>query len=904
MADVKKTIEVLFKATDEMSGVMGSIGSKMSGLSDNVKTATQPLADMTVAIGKIDVALGLLTAGGIALSIIAAGKFGDSFAEISTLIGDTGSKVGDFEKDILQYASNSTASIDDINKSIYTAISAGISYEDSLKALTQTEQLSVAGKADLESSTRVLISSLNAYGVSVDEAEAFSDALFTTVKVGQTTLPELANSLAQVSTIAAKSGVSFDELLAGIAAVTATGAPTTLAITSIKAAIAAIVKPSSEASKAAGLLGIKFDASALASKGLDGVLKDVYAATGGATDKITELFGSVESLPAVLTLGADTSGKFAEAMEAMKTKAGATAEAYEKMADNMSLTNQNLANNVKIVLISIGQKILDDYGDLASSVSDIFKAIGTSVNAGDFDPLIDLIKEVMGSMTDTFSGIADALPEALAGIDWSKLITALEGLGGSIGDVFKDLFGNLDLTKAEDLETVLQTIVDGIAELVKVTSGIVLGLKPFIELLGDAATKLKEMSPEDIADLTGKILGFGTAINILASVGSGLGGILTAISGALSSLALLKLSGITTSLGSLGGALGFLKGLGAIGVAVTVGLVGAEAIYKLFPGLKETDKAAFKWTVDALVSLKWEVFDKPGKIFADWVATLIVGPKVVPKMDADAMDGVEDYLREHPILFSVEPNMDPGAMDGVDKYFEDHPIDFSIKPQMDPNAFDGIEDFIGEIETAFSEIDTGIPAGMDPGTMDGIEDFMGDLDDILEADRVELGVEVDDKSIDDTKKKIQQSFKPASMGPIGLEFNVDDGVGPVHDEFSNHFRDNPIPAEDLFDPAGLSSLFEALSGAKSFSARALVEKAITQQLKIQRDLANIQKAAATQMYQAAYIMQSSSEVSEGTIRIDASGVEPEIEAFMYKILKKIQVRANESGSEFLLAAAA
>ncbi|MCK5139598.1 MAG: hypothetical protein KAQ85_07145, partial [Thermodesulfovibrionia bacterium] len=42
------------------------------------------------------------------------------------------------------------------------------------------------------------------------------------------------------------------------------------------------------------------------------------------------------------------------------------------------------------------------------------------------------------------------------------------------------------------------------------------------------------------------------------------------------------------------------------------------------------------------------------------------------------------------------------------------------------------------------------------------------------------------------------------------------------------------------------------------------------------------------------------ESGEGLINITADGLEPEIEAFMWKILEKIQIRANEESSEFLL----
>ena len=131
-----------------------------------------------------------------------------------------------FKEDVMDYARNSTASIEDINKAIYTAISAGSEYTDVLELLSKTEKLSDAGRADLVETTKLVVSVLNAYGLSAKDAEAVSDALFTTVKDGQTTLPELAASLAQVTTVAANSGVSFDELMASLAALTVTGMPT------------------------------------------------------------------------------------------------------------------------------------------------------------------------------------------------------------------------------------------------------------------------------------------------------------------------------------------------------------------------------------------------------------------------------------------------------------------------------------------------------------------------------------------------------------------------------------------------------------------------------------------------------------------------------------------------------
>ena len=226
-----------------------------------------------------------------------ADDFDTAFGEIATLIGQPASNLQDFQNQILQYSESSTASLDQITQATYSAISAGIDYKDSLELLNAAEQLSIAGRADLGDTTTALVSTLNAFGASADQAGEFADTFFTAVQLGQTTIPELASSIGRLAPIASAAGLGFDEMAAAIATITAeTGTSTPEAITGIRAAITALLKPTKEASDIAAELGIEFNAAALESKGFAGVLSDVAEATGGNTETIAKLFGSVEAL--------------------------------------------------------------------------------------------------------------------------------------------------------------------------------------------------------------------------------------------------------------------------------------------------------------------------------------------------------------------------------------------------------------------------------------------------------------------------------------------------------------------------------------------------------------------------------------------------------------------------------
>ncbi|EFK08742.1 conserved hypothetical protein [delta proteobacterium NaphS2] len=178
MADITKTTEIIFQGVDRTKDVFSQLHRNLDTFSGKMESAARPLANFADDILALDTALAAMAAAGLAVSINQAGKFGDSFKEITTLIDDTGQGVDQFRNDILAYSRDSTKSIEDIESAIYTAISAGVDYKDALDLLDDSEKLSIATKSDLEGATKLLASTLNAYGESTDQATRYSDILF------------------------------------------------------------------------------------------------------------------------------------------------------------------------------------------------------------------------------------------------------------------------------------------------------------------------------------------------------------------------------------------------------------------------------------------------------------------------------------------------------------------------------------------------------------------------------------------------------------------------------------------------------------------------------------------------------------------------------------------------------
>lgn len=541
MADLSKTVEIIFGAKDNVTVTVKNLERDLKDFDATVQSVAAPLADVANKVLAMETAVLALSAAFVGSAIDAAGKFGTQISEIGTLFGGNTEQINAFGKTVQDYGAISTQSLESINGAIYNAVSAGVEYGDSVQFVADAEKLAVAGRGDLNETTKVLVSTLNAYGASTDEAAKYSDTLFTIVKQGQTTLPELSQSLSQVTSLASAGGVPFETLGAAIAALTANGVPTSEAMTKIRGAIETLIDPSSAAAKAAQEWGVSLDATSIKSKGFETVLKELYTASGGSADQLGKVFTTTESLQAALILGADSSGKFAASMQAMADKTGATQQAFETMASSYEYSMQRMSNAADVALIKAGQPLLDEFGSVANGISKVFQSLGSSIDSGAFDPIIQALETFGASASDTLANIAQNLPDALAALDFGPLLDSLGNLGDSVGDAFADIFGNIDLDTPEGLASALQTIVNGIAALTNVTSGIIDSFSPIFTAFGDLAKEAgnageeSQLAAGQFLGVAQQIMAFGTgltaALTLFAETGTSITSVIDVFAG-------------------------------------------------------------------------------------------------------------------------------------------------------------------------------------------------------------------------------------------------------------------------------------------------------------------------------------------------------------------------------------
>lgn len=242
---------------------------------------------------------------------------------------------------------------DQLANGLYQVISNGVPEDNWLSFLEATAKASIGGLADLNQAVTVTATIIKNYGLAWEYAGSIQDKIQMTAKNGVTTFEQLADALPSVAGSAAQLGVSIDELMAVFATCTGVTGNTAEVSTQLSAVLKSLIKPSTEAAKAAEAMGIQFDAASIkAAGGLDNFLKELdktiteYAArTGELSETIYgNLFGSARALRLLTSLTGEQADKFTENIGVMADSAGSIDQAFEEMSSTGEAAAQKLKN--------------------------------------------------------------------------------------------------------------------------------------------------------------------------------------------------------------------------------------------------------------------------------------------------------------------------------------------------------------------------------------------------------------------------------------------------------------------------------------------------------------------------------------------------------------------------------
>lgn len=870
--DAQKVIELVFNGVDKTSAATQSALRNVGAFAGNVQSATQPVADLTTAALRLEA--GILAAGAAAVvfSVHTAGEFDMAFRQISTLVKASKEDMDGFKESVLSYASTSSMPLDDITGALSAAIGSGVEWSKSLELISTAEKLAVATRADLKGTTEVLVSTMNAYGMQTSKAGELSDLFFQIIADGKIEMTDLSQYLANITPISAAAGVSMKEVGAAIATLTAGGMQPSTAIDALKSALSNMIKPSKEASDLASELGIKFDASALKSKGLAGVLNDVAKATGGSTEKMAVLFGDVTGLASVLSLTGAQAGKFKESIESMGNSAGAVAEAFKKMTDSVDQSTAKINNAFTVLLVRIGTPLLNEFGGISKAIVEILNAMGASVKDGNLGGLVGYIEGQMAGLQATLETVARNMPAALEGADFSDFKNGIDVVLGAI----KKLFGEIDLSTVDGLKSAIELAGAAFLGLSSYVAGVVDSFKPLFDKLVEVGSGLNGVD-DGFLRSAGEMAGFVTQANALAG---GLNSLLPALEGLVGLLIVRQGIGLA---GALGVTTTAVTGLAtALGPTALVAAAGAAG-YGVGTLLKEPIDGLVSSMTGSKTTLGGWIYDLThgGDAAADMGGKAAGATVGVDKLGASVMCTREE----------ADKMRDPfkAANDAMLATFA-----ASEKVAAVMNKAPGLYDSAGKsIKSIVPIIDeaTGKVIGYEQAMTSGGKAAKTIAEETKKAEDAtkKWNEEVAKMNFQEKLKLIESQTK---IMTAQIEADAKKTVAA--------FESISATMESTGDV--LSSLFGMFKDFSSmdWAAIDLIKDQIERENKLREDAFKLQKSLTEAQIAQMKAQTDALLKGDGLIKIDGAGLKPHLEAFMWEILRAIQVKVNKDGLKMLL----
>jgi len=888
MADLQKTVSIIFAGKDELSvttrrlsGELGDFGSGIKGLSGSLSS----LADMVL---KVDAAFITLTAAGLFYAYSKTVSFSAATADLNKVLSDGEIPLlKSAQKEALNLSEAYGESGSAILKSMANFKQAGFDLKESMELTKASLDLVIAGDLSAAEASELLVSALKGFKAPASEAGRLVDILNEVSNNYATNVKELAAGMAELSPIAKTMGFSFEEtagILTPVIEVFRSGNESAIALKTGLLRLIDDSKPVQDALKSIGVS--QKDANGQLRSGKD-ILLDVSKAFQGL-DQNQKLFVTQQ------LVGIQQSARMAEVFDGLsksseitKVALGAAGSAAKEVAVRMAepeVVIKKFMTGIENLSIAVGSKFKDSITGVISGGIEIEHVLKSLVDSGTFNPVFDALNRFSVQTREYLLIIAKNLPAALANIDWSGLLNSFGNLGSAISSSFKAIFGDIDLMTSSGLETFIQKIIDGFSALNNMTAGIIDGMKPLFALIGEGITQFSSIS-EGTADFVGNLLGMAKMFYItttyldpirdifLIFASAGMIGphIITLVS-ALKTMELGMFSLNATMAASP-------LALAAFAVAAGVA-VGALAQY--IPGVKQAGESVGAWVYDlfnandaqsalskttAVATTNVKDFGATVKSIPDNISTELktLGYETALQVNKEFIKLTEQIPEKKAL--TVEVLADGTTIERTKNLITTTFPDGSVKIVQASVAVD-----VAKLAEQKKKIDSAIP----------------------DKKTIEAQVKLDEAKIKAQSDVIQKSLEwKARLDIAQVE------AASKRLEYTFKSIDNTITSTGETLSSMVKSYSDALGKGGNLSF-------IMDQIHAENYRRNVALDMQTQLTQAEIenikARTESMQKGEALIQIDGSGLAPHLEAFMFEILSAIQIRATAEGQNFLVGA--
>lgn len=466
------SIRIAGKVDNSLTAAIKTAQNQTSGLARGVSTFAKTSA--AALVGVTTAVVGVATTCGKQ-----AADVEKAMAQTRTLLTGTADKTqartAELTQDVMNISRVTGRVSTEIAAGSYQVISAFQDTADTASILETATKAAIAGQAETVDTVNALAAVTKAYGdTSARAVTHVSDLSFETIRLGQTTMPELANGIQKASGSAAALHVSQEELYAGFATLTGVIGNTDTVGTALNTLYTKMLKPSKALSKAVESLGYKSAYAMVQQEGLGGTIKKLGQYAGGDATKFAALF-SMRDLKAAQGI-LNTMDVYEQKLSELQDADGATDRAFMTSINNWNDMFGIASNKVSVFAQQVGMKLLPYAKDFLSDAMPKIDGLMDTVLAGidKIMPKIEALFKYLSQNGPQVAGVASAVATAWGGMiaapkietgvkgvasflssgigkakgGGAKLLGKAKGFGGSMLAGIKDLRANPGLIKS------------------------------------------------------------------------------------------------------------------------------------------------------------------------------------------------------------------------------------------------------------------------------------------------------------------------------------------------------------------------------------------------------------------------------------------------------------------------
>ena len=915
MADLQSIIKIIFSGDDQVSQTAGNISKQLSGIGDIATGIATPFADLANKILILDAAVSAVALVIGVKAVQASNEFSAGLADLNRFLsegeGDAQQYKQQFDDLSVKYGTN----VNEIVQSTADWRAANFDVKTSLELTKIALDYSIAGQITAGEATETLKKIVAGMAIEndkvVESSKRMGDVLNFVADSSKTNFKEIAEGVSLIAPSINTSGASFEQMTAIVSVLTEALQSGSQAGTALAVITGQLKSPSKAAADALKEFGLEVDKNNITQQSFYQILSKIG-------EKWPTLTDAEKANYAQRLVSAEQVNKFQIIMDnwgtvgvrATKAVSDATlsmSKEVERALNTSGAAFKSFSKSIDLLFITLGTQISPGIVEVVKSLTAFDVALKKVAEGKDspFKPLSDSLSGALGEFSKVIDAVTKNLPAALQNVDFSGLIRSFDGLFGELDNLFRAFFGDIDVTTVEGLSDALQKIVDVGSTLVTTTQGIVAAFKPFAEAAGRAVDEFVKLDKGSQLDF-GKFIG---SAKLLIDAGLGVGSALIAIGQAGADMA----SAIDIAFRAAKVTINTIQ-IAAGGIALLVtelaykiaevtkfaySVVGDEAkVNEINIALAGLQKTANELTADIERNKQeWRdgfvpAVSDAGQKAKDANNSLLgmsLGLNDVKDSANRATGEVQDTAAELGKLADIK-------LDKIE-------VQFSSKGEAAEAA--------GQIKKVGEEAQQLVPKLVTVRDENGkVVRSYTEMTNVIPG--VTGGLSILGSSMDKTKDKAKDAAKESDNFRIKMEeIASNERIKNIEAYVSLNVADLEAQTkrvEAAFDSINttinstgdlLGSLFGSLDKADTYTKLQIIEQIEAENKR--RDAAlQLQKELTQAEIENIRAKTRALDRGDSILKIDGTGLAPQLEAFMWEILKAIRVRANADFADYLL----